>query len=108
MNPHPPGPGYRTQRSPDPGESVGEDEQPLADRSPPDLAEIHIYRYGHAPEEVAGWLLKRGYAMHTWRRGWREVDRVEPGIRNYLFRPLISTPMAPRRSSWQAGSHDAA
>src|SRR6266480_4199198 len=33
MNPHPPGPGYRTQRSPDPGESVGEDEQPLADRS---------------------------------------------------------------------------
>jgi hypothetical protein len=68
----------------------------------------HTARYGHSPEDVAGWLLKRGYAMHTWRRGWREVDRVEPGIRNYLFRPLASTAMAPRRNSRQAGSHGAA
>lgn len=68
----------------------------------------HTARYGHSPEDVAGWLLKRGYAMHTWRRGWREVDRVEPGIRNYLFRPLASTPMASRRNSWQAGSQEAA
>jgi FkbM family methyltransferase len=50
----------------------------------------HTARYGHSPEDIVGWLLKRGYGMHTWRRGWREVDRVEPGIRNYLFRPLAS------------------
>jgi hypothetical protein len=68
----------------------------------------HTARYGHSPEDVAGWLLKRGYGMHAWRRGWGEVDRVEPGIRNYLFRPLASTPMASRRNSWQAGSHEAA
>ena len=37
----------------------------------------HTARYGHAPEDVAGWLLKRGYGMHAWQRGWREVDRVE-------------------------------
>jgi FkbM family methyltransferase len=51
----------------------------------------HIARFGHSVEDVSGWLLKRGYTMHTWRRGWHEADRVEPGIRNYLFRPLPST-----------------
>jgi FkbM family methyltransferase len=46
----------------------------------------HTARYGHSSDDVAGWLLERGYTMHTWRNGWREADRVEPGTRNYLFR----------------------
>lgn len=46
----------------------------------------HTARYGHCPDDVCGWLLQRGYAMYTWRRGWREACRIEPGIRNYLFR----------------------
>jgi FkbM family methyltransferase len=50
----------------------------------------HTARYGHSPEDVSGWLLQRGYTMHTWRRGWREARRVEPGIRNYLFRARAS------------------
>jgi FkbM family methyltransferase len=50
----------------------------------------HTARYGHSPEDVAGWLLQRGYTMHTWRHGWREVGRVEAGTRNYLFRAPAS------------------
>ena len=50
----------------------------------------HTARYGHSPDDVSGWLLKLGYTMHTWRHGWREAGGVEPGIRNYLFRPLAS------------------
>jgi FkbM family methyltransferase len=46
----------------------------------------HTARYGHSPEDVAGWLTRRGYVMHTWRHGWREACRIEPGTRNYLFR----------------------
>lgn len=60
-------------------------------RRPTMLIEIearHIARYGHSVNDVSGWLLKRGYTMHIWQRGWREADRVEPGTRNYLFRPL--------------------
>lgn len=75
----------------------------------------HTARYGHSPEDVSGWLLKRGYAMYTWRHGWREADRVEPGIRNYLFHPLADRATAEagirklagalvssRRGPWQA------
>ena len=47
----------------------------------------HTARYGHSPEDVSGWLLRRGYSMGTWRRGWREADGFAPGTRNYLFRP---------------------
>lgn len=50
----------------------------------------HIARYGDCPDNVSGWLLKRGYAMYTWQGGWREADRVEPGTRNYLFRPQVT------------------
>jgi hypothetical protein len=46
----------------------------------------HTARYGHSPEDVSRWLLKRGYTMHTWRRGWREANGFAPGTRNYLFR----------------------
>jgi FkbM family methyltransferase len=75
----------------------------------------HTARYGHAPEDVSGWLLKRGYAMYTWRHGWREADRVEPGTRNYLFHPLADRAteeagirklagalVSSRRGPWQA------
>lgn len=48
----------------------------------------HTARYGHSADDVSGWLLKRGYTMSTWERGWRKADRVAPGTRNYLFRPL--------------------
>jgi FkbM family methyltransferase len=50
----------------------------------------HTARYGHSPEDVSGWLLKRGYTMYTWRRGWREADGVAAGTRNYLFRAKAS------------------
>jgi FkbM family methyltransferase len=50
----------------------------------------HTARYGHSPDDVAAWLTGRGYTMHTWRHGWREAGRVEPGIRNYLFRAPAS------------------
>lgn len=51
----------------------------------------HTARYGSSPEDVTGWLLERGYTMHTWQQGWREADRVDPGTRNYLFRPPVSS-----------------
>lgn len=28
--------------------------------------------------------------MRTWRHGWRRAGSVEPGVRNYLFRPLAA------------------
>ena len=65
------------------GESVIEKHLPTM------LIEIearHIARYGHSPEDVSGWLFKRGYTMYTWQRGWREADRIVAGTRNYLFR----------------------
>jgi FkbM family methyltransferase len=51
----------------------------------------HIARYGHAPEKVSGWLLERGYTMHTWQNGWQETGRIVPEIRNYLFRAPASS-----------------
>lgn len=51
----------------------------------------HIARYGHSPEDVTGWLLKRGYTMYTWRGGWRAADHIEPSTRNYLFRAGTSS-----------------
>lgn len=69
------------------GEKVIEAQRPTM------LIEIearHTARYGHSPEDVTGWLLQRGYTMHTWQNGWRETDRVASGIRNYLFRAPAS------------------
>ena len=65
----------------------------------------HTARYGHSPEDVSGWLLKRGYTMHTWRRGWREADSVRTGTRNYLFRASPFSRAVPRpRSANQPGA----
>lgn len=47
----------------------------------------HTARYRYSPEDIAGWLTRRGYTMHVWRDGWREAGRVCLHTRNYLFRP---------------------
>jgi FkbM family methyltransferase len=55
-----------------------------------EIEERHTARYGHSAQDVTGWLRQRGYAMHIWRGGWREIDHIEAGVRNYLFRALPS------------------
>jgi len=52
----------------------------------------HTARYRCSPADITGWLLQRGYTMHTWRRGWRKSDGVDPGNRNYLFCPPALDP----------------
>lgn len=47
----------------------------------------HTARYQRTPDEVTAWLFDRGYTMHTWQRGWSPARSVDPGTRNYLFRP---------------------
>ncbi|MGH9093000.1 MAG: FkbM family methyltransferase, partial [Acidimicrobiales bacterium] len=64
--------------------------QAIADSRPVVLVEIearHTARYERTPDEVAAWLLDRGYTMHVWRRGWLPARSIDPGTRNYLFRP---------------------
>jgi FkbM family methyltransferase len=56
----------------------------------------HTARYRCCPVDIVGWLLRRGYAMHTWRHGWRQTDRVDPCTRNYLFRPPALDPAEPQ------------
>ena len=66
------------------GQRVIETHQPVM------LIEIearHAARYRCSPDDITGWLSRRGYTMHVWRHGWRQADRVEAGTRNYLFRP---------------------
>jgi FkbM family methyltransferase len=48
----------------------------------------HLGRYGHSPQTVADWLLRRGYTMHRWHNGWRHTTEVSARQRNYLFRAL--------------------
>jgi len=50
----------------------------------------HAARYQHTPADVVDWLVRRGYAMHVWKRGWRAADGICPHIRNYLFRPTAA------------------
>jgi FkbM family methyltransferase len=57
----------------------------------------HAARYRYSPDDITGWLFQRGYTMHVWRRGWRRAERIEAGIRNYLFRP--PRPEAPATSA---------
>jgi len=47
----------------------------------------HSARYEYSPDDIAGWLLQRGYSMHTWQHGWRETAKVSTAARNYLFMP---------------------
>jgi FkbM family methyltransferase len=52
----------------------------------------HLDRYGYAPDDIVGWLAKRGYTMHSYTRqqGWRETGIVTGDCRNYLFRPVAA------------------
>lgn len=54
----------------------------------------HAARYGNRPDDIAGWLIRRGYAIRTWRRGWLDTATIEEGTRNYLFVPVAATPRA--------------
>ncbi len=47
----------------------------------------HTARYQRTPDDVVGWMFDRGYTMHTWQGRWQPAASVEPGTRNYLFRP---------------------
>ena len=46
----------------------------------------HTARYDYGPQDVADWLVRRGYTMYAWRRRWQETRRVGGGTRSYLFR----------------------
>ncbi|MEU7524863.1 FkbM family methyltransferase [Saccharothrix sp. NPDC042600] len=51
-----------------------------------EIEERHVERFGYRAEDVADWLAERGYRMRTWQRGaWRQVHRIRPDLRNYLF-----------------------
>ena len=62
----------------------------------------HTARYLCSPDDITGWLLGRGYTMHTWRRGWRKADHIDPCTRNYLFCPPALDP-AERRLTADRG-----
>lgn len=47
----------------------------------------HTARYQHSPDDITGWLAKRGYTMHVWQDGWQEAGSICAHARNYLFRP---------------------
>jgi FkbM family methyltransferase len=57
----------------------------------------HTARYGRTPGEVTAWMFDRGYTMHTWSGGWKPARSIEPGARNYLFRPPSDGQHAPKR-----------
>jgi FkbM family methyltransferase len=59
----------------------------------------HAARYRCSPDDITGWLFQRGYTMHTWRHGWRQVSCVYPGTRNYLFRPSGPGADEPRQAA---------
>ena len=64
-------------------------EQVIAKFRPALLVEIearHTARYDYGPQDVADWLVRRGYTMYAWRRRWQETRLVGAGTRNYLFR----------------------
>jgi FkbM family methyltransferase len=64
-------------------------EQLIARFRPSLLVEIearHTERFDYGPQDVAGWLTRRGYTMYAWQRGWRKTDGVGTGTRNYMFR----------------------
>jgi FkbM family methyltransferase len=51
-----------------------------------EIEERHLQRFGYRAEDVVEWLAERGYRMFAWQdRGWRQVERIRPDLRNYLF-----------------------
>jgi FkbM family methyltransferase len=59
----------------------------------------HSARYQYSPDEIAGWLLNRGYTMHTWQHGWQQAAKVSTQARNYLFLPEGWTAAGDRRQA---------
>jgi FkbM family methyltransferase len=52
-----------------------------------EIEERHVERFGYRAQEVADFLVERGYRMSTWRGGsWVPTPSVGDGTRNYLFR----------------------
>lgn len=53
-----------------------------------EIEERHVRRFGYRALDVRDWLAERGYRMHAWHRNsWRQVDRIDDRVRNYLFMP---------------------
>jgi FkbM family methyltransferase len=53
-----------------------------------EIEERHVLRFGYRALDVRDWLAERGYRMHAWHRNsWRQVDRIDDRVRNYLFMP---------------------
>ena len=51
-----------------------------------EIEERHVSRFGYRARDVQDWLAERGYRMHAWHRdAWRQVDRIDDRVRNYLF-----------------------
>ncbi|MEJ2855931.1 MULTISPECIES: FkbM family methyltransferase [unclassified Saccharothrix] len=51
-----------------------------------EIEERHLARFGYRAEDVVEWLAERGYRMFAWQHGeWRQVERIRPDLRNYLF-----------------------
>lgn len=53
-----------------------------------EIEERHVERFGYRARDVVAWLGDREYDMRIWRQGgWRQVQQIEPDVRNYLFVP---------------------
>ncbi|MFI9813990.1 FkbM family methyltransferase [Saccharothrix variisporea] len=51
-----------------------------------EIEERHLERFGYRAADVVEWLAERGYRMFAWQhRTWRQVERIRPDLRNYLF-----------------------
>ncbi|GLZ34432.1 putative methyltransferase [Lentzea sp. NBRC 105346] len=51
-----------------------------------EIEERHVERFGYRAQDVADWLVDRGYRMSIWHDGaWRPEVRVNDRVRNYLF-----------------------
>jgi FkbM family methyltransferase len=52
-----------------------------------EIEERHVARFGYRAQDVADWLVDRGYRMSVWQQNaWRPAVRVSDSVRNYLFR----------------------
>ncbi|TWP49954.1 FkbM family methyltransferase [Lentzea tibetensis] len=52
-----------------------------------EIEERHVERFGYRAQDVADWLVDRGYRMSVWHANeWRPAVRVNDHVRNYLFR----------------------
>lgn len=51
-----------------------------------EIEERHVARFGYRAQDVADWLVDRGYRMSVWGdNAWRPAVRVSDKVRNYLF-----------------------